>query len=103
MPLVSEDRWRTVVGVAGDAPVRPADRSPDYIRGAMYMPYAQAEDTDRQLPAVMALVVRTNADPARVVGGIRDLVRQLNPDVPVDEIRSMVSLVDAFSPGNRAR
>ena len=73
--LVWEGKWRTVVGVAGD--VRQfdlADRSPDYIRGAMYMPYAQAEDTDRQLPAVMALVVRTNADPARVVGGIRDLV-----------------------------
>jgi hypothetical protein len=45
--LVWEDRWWTVVGVAGD--VRQfdlADRSPNYIRGAMYMPYAQAEDTD---------------------------------------------------------
>jgi putative ABC transport system permease protein len=70
-----------------------ADRSPNYIRGAMYMPYAQAEDTDRQLPAVMDLILRTNGEPTRVVAGIRDLMRQLNPNVPLDQIRTMVSLV----------
>jgi putative ABC transport system permease protein len=93
--LVWEDRWRTVVGVAGD--VRQfdlADHTPDYIRGAMYMPYAQAQDTDRQLPAVMNVLVRTDGDPTRVTSGIRELVRQLNPDVPIDEIRSMVSVVN---------
>ena len=92
--LVWEDRWRRVVGVAGD--VRQfdlADHAPDYIRGAMYMPYAQAVDTDRQLPAVMMLIVRTVADPASVAGGVRDLVARLNPNVPVDEVRSMVSVV----------
>jgi hypothetical protein len=71
-----------------------ADHSPDYIRGAMYMPYAQAEDTDRQLPAVMDLILRTNGEPTRVVAGIRDLIRQLNPNVPLDQIRTMVSLVN---------
>jgi predicted permease len=101
--LVWEDRWRTVVGVAGD--VRQFDlggRSPDYIRGSIYMPYAQAMDSDRRLPAVMALMVRTTADPARVVSGIRDLVRRLNADVPVDEVRSMVSLVDESTRQPRA-
>jgi predicted permease len=95
LQLVWEDRWRTVVGVASD--VRQfdlSDRSPGHIRGAMYMPYAQAVDTDRQLPSVMALIIHTNADPARVVGGIRELVRELNPNVPVDDVRSMVSLVN---------
>jgi putative ABC transport system permease protein len=93
--LVWEDRWRTVVGVVAD--VRQFDltgRSPDNLRGAMYMPYSQAENSDRQLPAVMALVLRTNGEPTGVVAGIRDLLRQLNPNVPVDEIRSMVSLLD---------
>lgn len=92
--LVWETSWRKVVGVAGD--VRQFDlagRTPDFIRGAMYMPYAQAEDTDRELPASMTLVLRTNGDTARVAGGVRDLVRQMNPEVPVDEIRSMVSVV----------
>jgi predicted permease len=101
--LVWEDRWWTVVGVAGD--VRQFDLaggSPDYIRGAMYMSYAQAEDTDRQLPAVMALIVRTNADSTRVVSGVRDLLWQLNPNVPVDEIHSMVSLVNESTQQSRS-
>jgi predicted permease len=101
--LVWEDRWRTVVGVAGD--VRQfdlADHAPDYIRGAMYMPYPQTVDTDRQLPAVMALIVRTAADPARVANGIREVVRDLNSNVPVGEIRTMVSLVDESTRQSRS-
>ena len=101
--LIWQNTWRTVVGVAGD--VRQFDLAggtPDYIRGAMYMPYAQAEDTDRELPAVMSLMVRTNADPTRVVGGIRDLLWQLNPNVPVDQIRSMVSLVNESTQQSRS-
>jgi predicted permease len=101
--LVWEDGWRTVVGVAAD--VRQfdlADHSPDHIRGAMYMPYAQAEDTDRQLPAVMALIVRADGEPTRLVSGIRDLMRQLNPNVPLDEVRTMVSLVDESTQQSRS-
>jgi predicted permease len=101
--LVWEDRWRTVVGVAAD--VRQfdlTDRSPDFIGGAMYMPYAQAEDTDRQLPAVMALIVRADGEPTRLVSGIRDLMRQLNPNVPLDEVRTMVSLVDDSTQQSRS-
>jgi ABC-type antimicrobial peptide transport system permease subunit len=66
------------------------------------MSYAQAEDTDRQLPAVMALIVRTNADSTRVVSGVRDLLWQLNPNVPVDEIHSMVSLVNESTQQSRS-
>lgn len=92
--MVWEDRWRTVVGMAGD--VRQFDlagRSPDFIRGSIYMPYTQAVNGDRQQPAVMMLIVRTGGDATGVVSGIRQLVRQANPDVPVDEIRTMISLV----------
>ncbi|HTQ55739.1 MAG TPA: ABC transporter permease [Bryobacteraceae bacterium] len=92
--LVWEDQGRTVIGVAGD--VRQydlADRSPDYIVGALYMPYPQAQDSSRQLPAAMTLIVHTNNDTARVVSGIRELVRSLNSNVPVGEIQTMVSVV----------
>jgi ABC-type antimicrobial peptide transport system permease subunit len=101
--LVWENQWRTVVGVAAD--VRQFDmagRSPDYLRGAIYMPYSQAEDSDRQLPAVMSLILRTNGEAASVVTSIRDLLRQLNPNVPVDEIRTMVSLVDESTQQSRS-
>jgi predicted permease len=93
--LVWETRWRTVVGVAAD--VRQFDlagRAPDHIQGAMYMPYAQAQDSDRELPSAMQLIVRAGAAPDSVVNGVRDLVRKLNPNVPVDEVRTMVAVVD---------
>jgi len=57
---VFESNWRTVVGVAGD--VRQydlANHSPDYIGGAMYMPYPQSVTNERQLPAAMTLIMRT--------------------------------------------
>ena len=91
---VFETAWRTVVGVAGD--VRQydlANHSPDYISGAIYMPYPQSVTNERQLPAAMTLIVRTGADPADLPGRIRGLVKDLNPDVPVSEIRTLESLV----------
>jgi predicted permease len=103
LQLVWEDRWRTVAGVAGD--VRQFDlagETPDYLRGEVYMPYAQTVDNDRQLPAIMTLVVRTNGDASRVAGSIREVVRNLNPNVPVGDIRSMVSIVDESSRQSRS-
>jgi predicted permease len=100
---VFEAGWRTVVGVAGD--VRQydlANHSPDYIRGAMYMPYAQSVTNERQLPAAMTLIVRTGGDPTTLPGSIRGLVMDLNPDVPVSEIRTMESLVDDSTQQSRS-
>ena len=92
---VFEMNWRTVVGVAAD--VRQydlANHSPDFIRGAMYMPYPQSVANERQLPAAMTLLVRTGGDATALPGRIRELVRDLNPDVPVSEIRTLESVVD---------
>ena len=100
---VFEGAWRTVVGVAGD--VRQydlANHSPDYISGAMYMPYPQSVANDRQLPAAMTLIVRTGADTAVLPARIRGLVRDLNPDAPVSEIRTMESLVEGSARPSRS-
>jgi putative ABC transport system permease protein len=100
---VFESAWRTVVGVAGD--VRQydlANHAPSYISGALYMPYSQAVENDRQLPASMTLIVRIGGDPAEVVSGIHKLVRDLNPNVPVSEVRTMESLVDASTQQSRS-
>jgi predicted permease len=91
---VWDTRWRTVVGVAAD--VRQYDltgRSPNYLSGVFYMPYPQSTDSDQELPLSMTLIVRTVADPVEVAGRIRDLVRDLNPNVPVSEVRTMKSLL----------
>jgi putative ABC transport system permease protein len=100
---VFENNWRTVVGVAGD--VRQydlANHSPDFISGTMYMPYAQSVNNERQLPAAMTLIVRTRADPTPVPSRIRELVRDVNPDVPVSDIRTMDSLVNESTEASRS-
>jgi len=66
------------------------------------MPYSQAVENDRQLPASMTLIVRIGGDPAEVVSGIHKLVRDLNPNVPVSEVRTMESLVDASTQQSRS-
>jgi putative ABC transport system permease protein len=100
---VFQEPWRTVIGVAAD--VRQydlANHSPNYIRGALYMPYAQSVGNDRQLPAAMTLIVRMNSDPTLLSGRIREVANSLNPNVPVSEIRTMESLVDESTQQSRS-
>ena len=66
------------------------------------MPYSQAVENDRQLPASMTLIVRIGGDPSEVVSGIHKLVSDLNPNVPVSEVRTMESLVDASTQQSRS-
>jgi len=91
-----DTNWRTVVGVVGD--VRQfdlANHSPGWISGAIYMPYPQSVGLDRKLPVAMTLLVRTPAQPREIAGRIRELVNNLNPNVPVSEIRAMDAVVTA--------
>lgn len=57
------------------------------------MPYAQATNIQEQLPTSMTLIVRTGSDPTQVAGHIRELVKDLNPNVPLSEVQTMKSLV----------
>jgi len=94
--VVWDTNWRTVVGVVGD--VRQfdlANHSPGWISGAIYMPYPQSVGLDRKLPVAMTLLVRTPAQPREIAGRIRELVNNLNPNVPVSEIRAMDAVVTA--------
>ncbi len=100
---VFEDNWRTVVGVAGD--VRQydlANRAPDFIVGAMYMPYAQSVGGDRQLPAAMSLLIATDSDAASAANAVLKLVADLNPNAPVSEVRTLDSLVEDSTQQSRS-
>ncbi|MCW5967927.1 MAG: ABC transporter permease [Blastocatellales bacterium] len=93
--IVWENRWRTVVGVVGD--VRQYDlagKTPEWISGAFYMPYAQATALDRRIPAAMTLILRAAADSPALAGEIRRLVAGVNPDIPVGDIRTLQSEVN---------
>jgi putative ABC transport system permease protein len=94
--VVWETNWRTVVGVVGD--VRQfdlANQSPDWINGAVYMPYPQSVGLDGNLPTSMTLLVRTSGDSHEIESRIRELVNDLNPNVPVSEFRTMDAVVVA--------
>jgi len=66
------------------------------------MPYSQALGIDKKLPSSMALVVRTSRDPQYVAGEIRRAVAELNPDVPVGEVRRLEGVVIASKTQERS-
>lgn len=93
-PVWGNEPWRTVVGVVGDVRLyRVATELPDWISGAVYMPYPQAVGIDKKLPSSMTLVVRTPRDPQYVSSEIRRIVAELNPDVPVSDVRTLEGVV----------
>ena len=73
----------TVVGIAGDARYRELEAT----RFDLYISYLQA---DHRLSYLM---IRTHQEPAAVAPGVRAIVRDLNPDVPVTETTTMAQVV----------
>ena len=102
-PPWKQQPWRRVVGVVGDVrQYRVAAELPDWISGVVYMPYPQALGIDGQLPSTMTLLVRASTDPQYVAGEIRRQVRELNPNVPVGEVRTMDGVVAASKSQERS-
>jgi predicted permease len=94
--IVWEQRQRTVIGVVGD--VRQYDlagTTPSYMNGALYMPYPQSTDLNRKLPTAMTLLLRTTASLPQLAGDLRKLVANVNPDLPVSEVRTLEAAVSA--------
>ena len=81
-----ERPWRRIVGIAGDVRHRALDTAPNL---QMYIPQSQLTDS------FLVLAVRTQHEhPERLAPAIRDIVRSLDPSVPVYEVATMASLVE---------
>jgi putative ABC transport system permease protein len=92
--VAGEQKWRTVVGVVAD--VRQSSLSqdlPNWIPGAMYMPYAQSAREDGQIIAAMTLLVKTRDDSALLAREIRSLAKDQNPSAPVGQVQPMEEIV----------
>jgi predicted permease len=72
--------WMTVVGVAHDVKHYGQDRP--MIPG-VYLPYVQERRSG------MALVIRTAIEPLSLVSGVRAVVRQSDPDLPIFDVTTM--------------
>jgi predicted permease len=75
--------WRTVVGIAGDTHSAALDQEP---RPAMYQPFEQEE--------VLAgsLVVRSAGDPESLLLPATQIVRRVDPSVPIGKVGTLASL-----------
>jgi predicted permease len=73
-----------IVGVVGDIRGAGLYRNPTLT---VYVPYWQRYQNN------LSLVVKTNIDPSTVASLILAVVRQIDPDVPVSDLRTMQSIV----------
>jgi putative ABC transport system permease protein len=82
------ENWRTIVGVVGDV----RHRGPDQVATPMaYAPYRQ----DRESWNMMSFVLRTSVDPRSLASAVVPLVRAVDPDQPVSNVRTMDEVRDA--------
>ena len=77
-------RWLTIVGVVDDVHVRALDQDP---RPAVYVPVAQHPTRAQQVD----LVISTEGDPAALVSPVRDLMRVMEPGLPLSDISTFES------------
>jgi putative ABC transport system permease protein len=85
----------TIVGIVADVKHVSLRENPG---PEMYVPYTQ-----KPYPSMlnMHVVLRTKADPASAVGGVREAIRGLDPDLPVAKVTTLAALVDDSVAGPR--
>ncbi len=89
-----EQQWRAVVGVVGDVRQYSLSKAmPDWIAGAVYMPYAQAVRQDGQIPAAMTLLVKTRGSQEGTAREMRTLAQDQDPSVPVGQVQPLDEVV----------
>jgi putative ABC transport system permease protein len=78
--------YMEVVGVVGDVRQQPDAEA----KSEMYVPYAQYPDVFlRRLYGNITLVVRTGSRPALLANSVREIVREVDPDQPVANVRTL--------------
>jgi putative ABC transport system permease protein len=79
-PRPDSNPWLTVVGVVGD--VKYAGLA-EQTGSAFYLPLRQSPFRDQNL------VVRTAGDPSAIASGIREVLRAIDPNLPLADVRTM--------------
>ncbi|MDQ2768169.1 MAG: ABC transporter permease [Gemmatimonadota bacterium] len=93
---VKDERpWSEVVGVAGDVRGTTLEDAP---MGAVYYAMVNAPGVNLDwLARRMSYAVRVRGDPMTLYPSIQALVHALDPELPVTEVRTLRSVVDAAS------
>ncbi|MEX2282817.1 MAG: ABC transporter permease [Gemmatimonadota bacterium] len=72
--------WLTIVGVTNDVKHYGLDQP---MRPGIYLPWSQSQ------PNSMALVIRTGVEPSSIAPGARSALRQIDPELPLYDLRTM--------------
>ncbi|HET7696816.1 MAG TPA: ABC transporter permease [Vicinamibacterales bacterium] len=84
--------WVTVVGVVGD--VR-HNGVTEVIKEKFYVPHTQWHLSVGNPIRSMTLVLRTSGAPAALAAPVREAIRQMDPNLPVADVREMDEVVGA--------
>ncbi len=83
--------WLTVVGVVGDTRDTSLASPPSLI---VYRPQSAGGD-GHHIQWTMGLVVRTSTEPAAITSAVQRAVRELDPTLPLFDVRSMAEITAA--------
>ena len=84
--------WLTVVGIVKD--VR-HNGVTTVVKEKFYVPHTQWHKSIGFPIRAMTLVIRTPGAPAALAPSVRDAIRQLDPNLPVADVRTMTDVVGA--------
>jgi predicted permease len=85
--------WTTVIGVVGDTRDSSLAAPPSMV---VYRPEALSlRQSDGPTRWTMALVVRTGSEPAAITSAVQRAVRELDPSLPLFDVRSMSDVTAA--------
>lgn len=88
------DRWWTVVGIVDDVRDQALSEPP---LTAIYVPAAQWR------PRARSFIVRTALPPLQIVGTVRNILRGMDPTIPMRDVRTMEQVAAASTQPQRAR
>ena len=90
-----ERPWISIVGVVGHVRHNTLTERP---RAEMYVPHAQWGLAGGSTRRAMTFVIRTGADPLRVLPRVREAVRAIDPNLPISEVARLDQITaDALS------
>jgi putative ABC transport system permease protein len=82
----ADQPWLTIVGIVPTVRHNAIVEEP---RAEMYVPHAQVSRARAGAPRSMAVVMKTESDPQEFIAGLREVVRAIDPNLPIAEIRTM--------------
>ena len=81
-------QWKQIVGIVADIRQMGLDEP---VKAEMYLPYQQITDWPWFVPRDLAM--RTSGDTSNLVGSVRQIIREVDPDQPISNVATMAELL----------